>query len=268
MIRVDHISYRAGNRRRKILDDISCNILPGGVTVLLGANGAGKSTFLRILSGEQSPQSGKVWWNDRPLHAMAPAELAKRRAVLTQHATIDLPFTVEEIVLMGRYPHYGSKPSVRDKDIVMECLKEMQVAHLSGRAFPTLSGGEQQRVQMARVLAQLEGAGDKILLLDEPTSNLDLLHQQLCLQKARQLSRKGHIVIVVLHDLNLAAQFADAILLLKQGRLLATGPTKAVLIPELIRQAYDMDIAVLYPEGYLFPIIVPATNKKQLYVNN
>lgn len=267
MIRVDNISFRTGRGQRKILDDISCDILPGRVTVLLGANGAGKSTFLRILSGEQLPHTGQVWWKDRLLHDIPPAELAKRRAVLTQHTAIDLPFTVEEIVLMGRYPHFGRKPAVKDRNIVQECMREMQVGHLSGRSFPTLSGGEQQRVQMARALAQLDGSGDRMLLLDEPTSSLDLLHQQLCLQKARQLTAQGYIVIIVLHDLNLAAQFADTILLLKHGRLLATGTSEEVLRPDLIQQAYDIGMTVFYPEGHSFPIIVP-TNKNQVYAND
>jgi iron complex transport system ATP-binding protein len=260
---------------------VSCNIFPGELAVLLGANGAGKSTLLRLLSGERAPHTGRIWWGHRLLHTIAAAELARRRAVLTQHTVVTLPFTVEEIVLMGRYPHYGSAPSGKDKEIVKECLKEMQAGHLKDRIFYTLSGGEQQRVHMARVLAQLRGTRmdegirpgmDEVrpglLLLDEPTSSLDWRHQQLCLQKARDLAAGGYTVMVVLHDLNLTAQFADKIILLKNGRLLAAGERDEVLQPDFIHQAYGMETQVFHPEGSPFPVIIPTTIKKEIYAND
>ncbi|MBN9384745.1 MAG: heme ABC transporter ATP-binding protein [Chitinophagaceae bacterium] len=276
MLRIEDISYRAG--RIKILDALSCDILPGELTVLLGANGAGKSTLLRLISGERSPHAGKIWWGDRQLHSFAPAELARWRAVLTQHTVVSLPFTVEEIVLMGRYPHYRNSSSEKDRAIVAFCLEEMKVRHLAARYFYTLSGGEQQRVHMARVLAQLRGRemdedrmpgnSPGLLLLDEPTSSLDWQHQQLCLQKARELAISGYTVVVVLHDLNLAAQFADRILLLKNGRLLTAGEPGSVLIPEFIQAAYGINVTVFYPEGSPFPVVIPTTIKNEIYANN
>ena len=280
MLRIENISYEAG--RAKILDMVSCNILPGELTVLLGANGAGKSTLLRLLSGERPPHTGRIWWGHRLLHKIAAAELARRRAVLTQHTVVTLPFTVEEIVLMGRYPHFQNSPSAKDRTIVTACLEEMKVRHLSVRHYNTLSGGEQQRVQMARVLAQLYGwqdghagnsangmtTGTGMLLLDEPTSSLDWHHQQLCLQKVRELATGGYTVVIVLHDLNLAAQFADKIVLLKNGRLLAAGERDSVLQPDLIRQAYGMETQVFHPEGCSFPVIIPTTIKKEIYAND
>ncbi len=263
MIRIEHISYQMG--RRRIIDGLSCTILPGGLTVLLGSNGAGKSTLLRLLAGERPPHTGEIWWGQRPLHTISAAELARKRAVLTQHTVVSLPFTVEEIVMMGRYPHYRSHPSIEDGRIVAECLEEMQAVHLKERLFYTLSGGEQQRVQMARVLAQLQRVEGGMLLLDEPTSSLDWLHQQLCLQKAKELAVGGYMVVIVLHDLNLAAQFADTVLLMKDGRLLAAGQKEDVLRPALIRQAYGIEAAVIYPEECFFPVIIPGTNKNKIY---
>jgi len=288
MIRIDHITWwthpparrlravRAlvprGSRfdhagtGRKILDDISCSILPGELTVLLGPNGAGKSTLLRMVSGEKRPHAGTVFLDERSIHTLPIPQLALRRGVLTQHYSVSLPFTVEEVVTMGRYPHCHTSPSAKDKEIVSACLQEMQVDHLAARPFNTLSGGEQQRVQMARVLAQLGGAGDsdgppasdKILLLDEPTASMDLLHQQQCLTRARQLAKEGATVVAVLHDLNLAARFADSLLLLKDGQLLAGGRPSELLTPDLIYEAYGIKTSILYPGQYDFPVIIPA----------
>lgn len=248
---------------RKILDNISCTILPGKLTVFLGPNGAGKSTLLRIVSGEMKPHNGTVWLDNLSIHSIPIRQLALQRGVLSQQYSVSLPFTVEEVVTMGRYPHYRNSPSAKDRLIVSQCLQEMEVDHLSARLFNTLSGGEQQRVQMARVLAQLgdeDGlpAGSKILLLDEPTASMDLLHQQQCLNKARQLAEQGYTVVAVLHDLNLAARFADALLLLKDGKLLANGKPSELLEPGLIFSAYGIETTVLRPDQYDFPVIIPA----------
>ncbi|MES1250070.1 MAG: heme ABC transporter ATP-binding protein, partial [Chitinophaga rupis] len=269
MIRVDNISYwggASGRTGRKILDSISCSILPGSLTILLGPNGAGKSTLLRFLSGEKRPHTGVVYLNGQPIHSIPLRQLALQRGMLTQHYSVSLPFTVEEVVMMGRYPHYRNSPSGKDREIVSECLREMRVDHLSDRHFNTLSGGEQQRVQMARVLAQLGDTADeppdpKILLLDEPTASMDLLHQQQCLGKARQLARRGYTVVAVLHDLNLAAQFGDTLLLLKDGKLLAGGKPLELLNPDLIYTTYGMETVVLHADQYDFPVIIPAPFK-------
>jgi len=261
MIQVNDISYYSNSRGRgkAILNGLSFSIRAGALTVLLGPNGAGKSTFLRLLSGERRPYKGTILWNGREVHSLAPGELALRRGVLTQQYSMSLPFTVEEVVMMGRYPHHGNGHSDKDGVIVLECLREMQAEHLAQRLFNTLSGGEQQRVQMARVLAQLTGPveWDSMLLLDEPTASMDWLHQQLCLRKARQLAEKGMTVVVVLHDLNLAAQFADFLLLMKNGRLLAMGTPSDLLEPGLIASAYGIHSTVIYPEGCDHPVIIP-----------
>src|SRR5699024_1781349 len=180
MIRAENISYQIHGK--EILHSMSFQADLGAVTILLGANGAGKSTLLRLLAGENKPEEGKVWLDRRPLTQYAPRDLARKRAVLTQNYAVPLPFSCEEIVMMGRYPHEGFSTTKENKEIVARCMEEMEVQDFAGRMFNTLSGGEQQRVQMARVLAQIETtekSENKVLLLDEPTSSLDYLQQQL-----------------------------------------------------------------------------------------
>lgn len=266
IITAQNISYWIGEQ--PILHKLSFTIQPGEVTVVLGQNGAGKSTFLKILSGERQPTMGQVLMNNHNLHKLPVQKLATMRAVLSQQYALGLVFTCEEIVLMGRYPHFGSRPAAADHRIVRESMEEMQVQHLFKRNYQELSGGEQQRVQMARVLAQLgeanarkADANNKLLLLDEPTSSMDVLYQQLCLSKARELARRGYTVVVILHDLNLAAQFGDTILLLKGGRMVKSGSMREVLQPSFISEAYNMEVDILESEEYDFPILIPATHK-------
>jgi iron complex transport system ATP-binding protein len=260
--------------QRPILHKLSFNIQPGELTVVLGQNGAGKSTFLKMLSGESKPTMGQVLLNKKDLHKIPVKQLATMRAVLSQHYASALPFNCEEIVMMGRYPYFGTKPGMDDHRIVKECMDEMQVVHLTGRNYQALSGGEQQRVQMARVLAQLRSAKNSdahwrnekqqgLLLLDEPTSSMDVLHQQVALSKAKELSVLGYTVVVILHDLNLAAQFADTILLLKQGCLVASGGVRNVLTSENLSNAYNLELDILESDEYDFPILVPARHKNR-----
>jgi iron complex transport system ATP-binding protein len=270
IITAENISYSIG--RKSILHNLSFVMQPGEVTVVLGPNGAGKSTLLRILSGEQALTNGRVLLNDKNIQSLSLSELARCRAVLSQQYMLNLPFCCEEIVMMGRYPHFNNRPTKVDADIVQQCMQEMQVAQFTGRLYQTLSGGEQQRVQMARVLAQLreDNAADvtgKLLLLDEPTASLDCLHQQACLHKARDLAQHGYTVVVILHDLNLAAQFADNIILLKNGRLVKQGAMQEVLQPACIADAYEMEVEAWHNEHYRFPVLVPASHKRTPLLN-
>jgi iron complex transport system ATP-binding protein len=264
-ITAQHISFSVG--QKSILHDLSFTIAPGEVTVVLGPNGAGKTTLLRLLSGEQMPTTGQILVDHKTLSSFSLPQLAKCRGVLSQHYNLDLPFACEEIVMMGRYPHFSGHPSSNDHDIVQHCMQAMQVEQFTGRLYQTLSGGEQQRVQMARVLAQLHetnsrSIGGKLLLLDEPTASLDVLHQQACLHKARQMAQQGFTVVIILHDLNLAAQFADNIILLKNGQLVVQGNMPAVLTPEHISTAYDMEVEAWHHAAYDFPVLVPLNHKK------
>jgi iron complex transport system ATP-binding protein len=270
-ITAQNISYSVG--QKQILHDLSFTIQPGEVTVVLGANGAGKSTLLRILSGEQTPTEGEVWLDKKQLHTLSLTQLAKCRGVLSQHYNLNLPFSCEEIVMMGRYPHFNGHPAAHDDLIVLQCMQEMQVDQFAGRLYQTLSGGEQQRVQMARVLAQLYETNaatvtGKLLLLDEPTASLDCLHQQACLRKARQLAQQGYTVVIILHDLNLAAQFASAIILLKNGELIKQGAMREVLTPAFISTAYDMEVEAWHHAAYDFPVLVPADHKNKTVIKS
>lgn len=257
MLRIKKVSY-CTRQGKKLLDGIDCEIRPGELTVLLGPNGAGKSTLLRVLSGERAPHEGRVFFNGIDVHNLSPRELALRRAVLGQQYAVGLPFTCREVVMMGRYSHYRDRNG-SDRAIVDAALSAVDSSHLSERLFNTLSGGEQQRVQLARVLVQLEGGERtvaKFLLLDEPTASMDYLHQHLCLRQARELCRSGLIVVLVLHDLNLAAQLADRLLVMKDGRLVATGTPRALLGVEFIREVYGVETKIFYPEPGGAPVVI------------
>ncbi|HLU69344.1 MAG TPA: heme ABC transporter ATP-binding protein [Fibrobacteria bacterium] len=238
---------------RRLLDHVDLAILPGRVTALLGPNGAGKSTLLKVMSGSLPASSGEVLLDGRPHTTWDPAECARKRAVLAQDAHLPFAFTVEEVAMMGRYPHARHRETARDVEIVHRSLCAADTAHLSGRLFPTLSGGEKQRTHWARVLAQLNAcapdAAPDILrgscvLLDEPTSSLDLGHQHAMLHRARALAAAGAGVLVILHDLNLAAQYADTIAMLQAGRLQAHGSPEDVLTPRLLHKVYGIEAGI------------------------
>lgn len=276
-ISANNISYWIG--QHAVLHRLSFTIRPGELTVVLGQNGAGKSSFLKIIAGEQRPTMGRVMLGNSDLHGIPVQKLATMRAVLSQQYSIGLSFSCEEIVMMGRYPHYGARPGEADHRIVRECMEELQVMHLAARSYQSLSGGEQQRIQFARVLAQLRNdmnerpasgfpKAEGILLLDEPTSNMDIRYQQLCLTKARELARRGYTVVVILHDLNLAAQFADVVFLLKSGRMVQWGTVNEVLRSEFIAEAYNMEVDLVESPEHAFPIIVPAAHRNNDPLND
>lgn len=255
MFDVQNLSYHAG--RRPLLRDVSVQARPGELLAVVGANGAGKSTLLRLLSGDLAPSAGVVRFGGRALGDIPAAELARRRAVLTQQHTLSLAFRVRELVLMGRYPYFRGQPTAHDQSVVEQALQLVGLTRLAERSYPTLSGGEQQRAQLARVLAQVWEAEKGFLLLDEPLTGLDLNHQHHTLEVARALVQRGFGVVAVLHDLNLAAQYADQLLLLRQGQVVAAGRPAEVLTPAHIRHAFDVDVALLPHPTLGTPLIVP-----------
>ncbi|GAB3634577.1 heme ABC transporter ATP-binding protein [Hymenobacter arcticus] len=255
MIQATNISYCIGPKM--LLHNVALTARPGELLAVVGANGAGKSTLLKLLSGDLKPSAGEVLWEGKRLREWAPAALARRRAVLTQQHTLALAFEVRELVLLGRYPHFGGQPTAHDHAIVSAALDLVGLGHLAGRAYPTLSGGEQQRAQLARVLAQVWEAEGGFLLLDEPLTGLDLRHQHQTLAVARQLTRRGFGVVAVLHDLNLAAQYADQVLLLHQGRTVASGPPTHVFTPDYIHLGFGLEVELLTHPSLGHPLIVP-----------
>lgn len=244
-LEAEAVSVRAGERL--LLDAVTLALRPGEVTALVGPNGAGKSTLLDVLSGHRRPDGGEARLDGRPLATWPPDRLARRRAVLTQHAEIAFPFPVEEVVALGLAPHRDLHHPRALQGAAGRAMALAEVDRFAGRLYPTLSGGERQRVMLARVLAQLlapDGVpAGRWLLLDEPTSSLDLAHQKLVLEVAVRLARDGCGVLVVLHDLNLAARFADRAALLAEGRLVAVGAPEEVLSPERVGEVYGVELA-------------------------
>ncbi len=254
-----------------LLEDVSIQVRPGEVVAVLGPNGAGKSTLLKVLCGDLSPTRGKVSMEGRVLASWDKKASAQIRAVLPQQSSLSFPFRVLEVALMGRSPHLRGPETQRDYAIARAALQEAGVDHLEDRLYPTLSGGESQRVHLGRVLAQIWEAVDKgprYLLLDEPTSSLDLAHQHHTLTVARAFAERQVGVLMVLHDLNLAAQYADRVLLLKEGRQVATGPPEQVLQAETIEAVYEIPVTVIPHPHSPCPLVVPAANNRNETASN
>lgn len=240
MLEARGISYKAGSKT--LLGETSIQFDAGKLHVIMGPNGAGKSTLLQLLAGELTPASGKVLWNDKALDAYKRVELARMRSVLSQQYAIQFPISVQEVVQLGRYPHAGILPPAEEQELIEACLALMQMTAFRDRDYSTLSGGEAQKVQMSRVLAQLGGpsASGKLLLLDEPVSHLDVRYQHLLLQTAHELATRGNTVVAVLHDINLALRYADRMIFLKEGAVRHELPDTKRLTETLIADVFDL----------------------------
>jgi iron complex transport system ATP-binding protein len=253
MLQAKELAVRRGHNT--VLADIDLQLRPGELLGVLGPNGAGKSTLLGALAGELAAAHGQVLLDGRPLADWPGPERARRLAVLPQSSTLNFAFRVEEVVAMGRLPHASGRR--RDAEIVAEALQAADAAHLGGRSYLQLSGGERQRVHLARVLAQLwPGGAGQSLLLDEPTSMLDPLHQHITLQATRRFAEQGAAVLVVLHDLNLAARYCDRLLLLAGGRPHVLGTPDQVLRAEPLRAVFGLEVLVQRHPERGHPLIV------------
>ncbi|WP_158044710.1 heme ABC transporter ATP-binding protein [Skermanella pratensis] len=259
MIRATEATLR--RRGRALVDRVSLDLRPGTLTAVLGPNGAGKSSLVRLLSGEAAPDAGTVTLDGFPLAKWEPELLARRRAVLSQSVTLSFPLSAGEVATLGRAPHRTRATRAETVRIVERALRAADALHLAGRSYPSLSGGEQQRVQFARVLAQLDDPADpsaRYLILDEPTSSLDIRHQAQLLGLARGLAHQGWAVLAVLHDPNLAAVHADRIVLMRDGRVLTAGDPWSVMTPEYLTAAFDHPVLVSRRTDLDRPLIVPA----------
>jgi iron complex transport system ATP-binding protein len=251
MVEAQTVGFHAG--KRDLIAGISARFAPGQLHLIIGANGAGKSTLVKVLSRLLKPAGGHVLYDGHDIAKASERDLARRRAVLSQAIEVAFPLTVREVVMMGRYPHFATRPSAHDVAIVTEVMDFFEVTEMGERSYPTLSGGEKQRVNFARVLAQvwqpLSGQ-HRILFLDEPLTFLDIRHQIDFMKKVRSTVIGGDMVVIgVVHDLNLAARFADRLLLLNQGRMLAEGTSADVLTPENIRTAFGIEPVVTTAPG-------------------
>ena len=268
MLSAENISYYIG--AMPIVDKVSFEALQGEILVVLGANGAGKSTLLKVVTGQLKPAVGKISIQGKLLQRWRNDERAQFSAVLQQHNNLSLPFAVSEVVMMGRYPHFKKQPTVLDKTIVRSALKKAGIDKLSDRNYLSLSGGEKQRVHLARVFAQIWFAANfetRYLFMDEPSNNLDIRHQHTSLQMAREFAAEGNCVVAILHDLNLALQYADKILMLKQGEVIGFGKPADILCEKRISKMYDMPLRLCHHPDYVHPIVMPAVPSKNQFIN-
>lgn len=243
MLEAREISINYG--MREAVKGVSLSAVPGEVVVIIGPNGAGKSTLMRALNGSLVPTRGEILLDGKRLRSFARRAVSRRIAVVAQEAELRFPVTVLEFVLGGRYAWSSTGAwgweTERDVEITCEALMETGLEEFSGRLMNELSGGERQRAVLARALA----TEATILLLDEPTANLDLAHQATVLRLVRaRCDKLGAAAVVVTHDINLAAEFADRALLLKGGQALATGSPHEVLTPGILRELFDIEVLV------------------------
>ncbi|MBV6396968.1 MAG: Fe(3+) dicitrate transport ATP-binding protein FecE [Anaerolineales bacterium] len=253
MLKIENLSVDYGSRR--VLHDVTLSVQSGEILALIGPNGAGKSTLIRAASGV-IPFSGQVRTNGDTFHALTPIQRARYIAVVPQAISLPPAFTVWETVLMGRTPHLGflGQTSRADETLAWNALERVHADELAERRVGELSGGERQRVLLARALCQ----STPILLLDEPTAHLDLQYQMSLLELTRKLVREDDLaVLIALHDLNLAARFAQRIALMVDGRIRSVGAPRTVLTPELITESYGWPVDVMEHPLAHFPLVLP-----------
>lgn len=255
MLSTKNISYSIGNKT--LVDSVTTEMHPGKINLVIGPNGAGKSTFIKLISGQLKPSSGRILFGDQSIEQYSLAALSKVRAVLSQNIELAFPLTVREVVIMGRYPHFSAKPTAKDLQAVEEAMALFDVTGMQDRNYLTLSGGEKQRVQFARVLAQIwypVEHGCRYLVLDEPLTFLDIHYQFDFMEKLVSLLHQPDLLVIgVIHDLNLAARYAGHIILLNNGKVLAAGNKHEVLTADHITVAYHItpDIHVDNDRMYL-----------------
>lgn len=251
----EHIAFSASGK--SILRSISLAIRSGEFTAVAGPNGAGKSTLLKIISGELTPESGRVTINGAPLRQISVRNLSLLRAVLPQHTSVTFPFTVEEIVALGRSPHTASYRE--NREMMRQAMLLTDTLRFRDRYWHTLSGGERQRVMLARVIAQIlpeHSKTPKYLLLDEPASWLDMARQQEIFSIVNQLCSRNIGVLAVVHDLNLAAAFADRMIFIKNGQVVAEGSIPETFTKEIIASVYDCPVKIWRESALGVPFVI------------
>ncbi|WP_213278602.1 heme ABC transporter ATP-binding protein [Chryseobacterium indologenes] len=243
MIKAHQINYK--HKEFRILDGVDVSLEYGEFLAIVGPNGAGKSSLMSVLADEVKSGKQKVLFKDKLIQHWNVKELSRHKAKFSQHNSNDIPLEVKDVVMMGRYPYFDAQPGKEDLEAMNNMMYETDIFHLKDRDYNTLSGGEKQRVHLSRVMAQLQNdITHKLVFLDEPLNNLDIKHQYKALEIIKNFTNKANSAIVVLHDLNLAAQFADKILLMKSGKVSAFGTPQEVFTAENISQAYNFPCTI------------------------
>lgn len=256
MLEIKHVS--CGYGKKEIVHDISFKVEAGEFVCILGPNGSGKTTLLKSILGLLPPSSGSIFLGGRNIHRMSEAELGQGMGYIPQAHTPPFPFSVIDVVLMGRTPHLStlSMPDKDDEKIALESLAELNIVHLKDMKYTKISGGERQLVLIARALAQRP----KILVMDEPTSSLDFGNQHIVLEKLRQLSRKGMSILMVTHDPDHALYCASKVIMIKKGRLLKKGSPEETISEESMEDIYNTRVKIgriRLPDGRIIPVCIP-----------
>ncbi|MCG3882673.1 ATP-binding cassette domain-containing protein [Psychrobacter sp. Ps3] len=249
MIELDNISHHIG--KQQILHDISLSLPSAQVIALIGPNGAGKSTLFSVMARLQPLQSGKVMFGEHDIVSCPARTLAKTVAMLGQDNQVQGRLRVHELLMFGRYPYHQGQPSAQDEQKVQEVIARFELEPLAERFLSTLSGGQRQRVLIAMIVCQ----DTPYLLLDEPLNNLDMYHAGRLMRELRELScSQQKTVVIVLHDINQAAQFADTVVMMKTGQVMAVGQPVDVITKDTMKDLYNVDVTVLNHQGR--PVIV------------
>ena len=244
-------------KEKLILNDISLNVKSGDMVSIIGPNGSGKTTMLKAISNEVKISDGKIIFNKKNINNWDISDLANEKSVLSQSSNLVFPFTVIDIVKMGRFPIKKKGNLTQENNLCEKILDIFDLTDYVNQNYITLSGGEKQRVQLARVVAQIwsEDYSEKILLLDEPTSYLDIKHQYLLFNFLKTLNDKGLTIMMVLHDLNHAISNSNKVAVLKNSQLISYGDTKKVITENLINKVFEIDLKLINYQGNDVPII-------------
>lgn len=258
-LEIQRVQFKYGSV--PVLEDVSLEVKGGEILSLVGPNGSGKSTLLKCINGILKPKGGTILIEERDVSTMGLKEMARSLGYVPQSSPSSFPLTVFDTVLLGRKPHVNWKLGERDKEIAFGTLRMMELENMAFRMFNELSGGEQQKVLMARALCQ----EPQVLLLDEPTSNLDLKHQLETLQLVTNMVKdKSLSVVMAMHDLNLASRFSTKMVMLRQGRIYAAGKAEETLNPGNIREVYGVETAIHSDSGrpYIVPLVAAGNNSR------
>ena len=265
MLKVDNVSFNKNGA--SILDSISFSLAAGEILGVIGPNGAGKTSIVKALLGDIAT-GGNVLFDGHPLKQFSTVQQAKHIGVLPQQSILNFPYTVDEVVMLGRTPHKtGSKV---DTGIAREAMAAMDIVYLAERRYTELSGGEKQRTQLARVMAQIwraEDADPRLLILDEPTSSLDLGHKQQLMVQVKAFADQGVAVLLVEHDLNVVANYADSVLALQCGRIHRCGAVQQCLDETLVNNLFNADVSVINQNGCITVLNRPASKSNYKQAN-